>query len=288
MHFARLTATTAAVLLLAGVSACSSTSTTAAAPTSATGAACTPSTLQTQKSGVLTIAADQPVYTPWFVNNDPANGKGYEAAVAYAVATKLGYTKSQVQWTRVTFNQAIAAGPKHFDIDLDEFSITPERAKVVDFSSPYYDVQQAVVTLKGSKAASVTTLAGLKTLHLGAQVGTTSYTAITDQIQPSVQPNVYNTNDDAVTALKDHQVDAIVTDLPTAFYIAGGELSNGVIVGQLPPAGGKQEQFGILLNLHSPLTSCVSAVVSALNANGTLAKLQATWLANTAGAPVLH
>jgi polar amino acid transport system substrate-binding protein len=254
---------------------------------SASGPACSPASLQTRTGGVLTVGADQPVYEPWFVNNDPTNGKGFEDAVAYAVAAKLGYPKSAVKWARVGFDAAIQPGPKKFDMDLDEFSITNARKKAVDFSSPYYDVTQTVITTKGSKADGVTTLAGLRNLQLGAQVGTTSYSAITDVIKPSKQPRVYNTNDDAKAALENGQIDGLVVDLPTAFFITSAQLKNGVIVGQLPQSGGTPEQFGIVLDKGSPLTTCVSKAVDALRSDGTLQHIQDKWLAETGGAPVL-
>jgi polar amino acid transport system substrate-binding protein len=268
----------------------SSTSSVAAGTSSAaasSAAACTPSSLQTKTSGTLTIGADQPVYEPWYVHNDPTNGKGFEDSVAYAVAQQLGYGKDQVKWVRVPFDNAIQPGPKSFDIDLDEFSITPQRQKVVDFSSPYYDVTQTVIALKGSKAAAAKSVADLRSLRLGAQVGTTSYTAIVQVIKPSQQPRVYNTNDDAKAALQNGQIDGLVVDLPTAFYITAAQVTNGTIVGQLPQPSGKPEQFGILLDKDSPITACVSKAVDALRAKGTLEQLQRKWLAQTGGAPVL-
>ena len=255
---------------------------------SATGAAtCSPDSLKTLKSGTLTFGTDQPVYEPWFVDDKPENGQGFESAVAYAVADKLGYAKDAVAWTRVTFNAAIAPGPKTFDADINEFSITDERKQAVDFSSPYYDVTQAVVALDGSKAAGVTDLAGLKELKLGAQVGTTSYSAITDVVKPSKSPAVFNTNDDAKAALTNGQIDALVVDLPTAFYITSAELDNAKIVGQLPQAGGTPEQFGMVLDKGSALTTCVSQAVDALRADGTLDTLKDQWLSQAGSAPEL-
>jgi polar amino acid transport system substrate-binding protein len=249
-------------------------------------AACTPDQLQTKKAGTLTIATDQPVYEPWFVDNKPENGKGFEGAVAYAVADTLGYSKDRVSWVRASFDSVISPAPKNFDFDINEFSITPDRAKVVDFSSGYYDVTQAVVTTKDSTIAKASTVAELKNAHLGAQIGTTSLNAINDVIQPSQKPAVFSTNDDAVKALQNGQIDGIVTDLPTAFYMSGAQLDNGVLVGQLPSTGEKPEQFGLLLEKDSPITSCVSAAVDALRADGTLADLAQQWLTKS-GAPEL-
>ncbi|MBN9609999.1 MAG: amino acid ABC transporter substrate-binding protein [Actinobacteria bacterium] len=248
--------------------------------------ACSPADLKTKKPGTLTIATDQPVYEPWFVDNDPANGKGFEGAVAYAVAQQLGYSKDQVTWMRASFDSVISPAPKEFDFDINEFSITSQRAKVVDFSSGYYDVAQAVVTTKGSKIAGAKSLADLKNATLGAQIGTTSLNAINNIIKPSVKPAVFTTNDDAVKALQNGQIDGVVTDLPTAFYMSGAQLDNGVIVGQLPADTGQPEQFGLLIEKGSPITSCVSGAVDALRADGTLAKLAEQWLAQ-AGAPEL-
>jgi polar amino acid transport system substrate-binding protein len=254
--------------------------------------ACTPAdekqsassaSMATLTKGVLTFGTDQPAYPPWFVDDDPANGKGFESAVAYAVADKLGYAKGDVKWVRVPFNAAIAPGPKTFDANLNEFSITDERKQAVDFSSPYFDVTQAVVAVKSSPAAQVKNLAGLKGLKLGAQVGTTSYTAAT-ALNPNVA--VFNNNDDAKAALSNGQIDALVLDLPTAFEVQS-ELTDGVIVGQLPNGTDKAEQFGIVLDKGSPLTKCVSTAVDELGENGDLLELQKTWLAGAGAAPML-
>jgi polar amino acid transport system substrate-binding protein len=253
---------------------------------SATPDACAKDSLQTQSKGTLTIATDDPVYPPWFADNKPENGKGYEGAVAAAVATKLGFSTDQVTWTRVPFNNVFKPTPKNWDFDINEFSITAKRKQALDFSAPYYDVTQAVVTTKGSKAAGVTTLAGLKGLTIGAQVGTTSLDAIKSVIAPSKSPRVYNSNHDVLSALKNGQIDALVTDTPTAFYMTSAQLSNGKIVGQLPSAGGTPEQFGLVLEKNSPLTTCVSKAVDALRSDGTLDKLLKQWLSQ-AGAPVL-
>jgi polar amino acid transport system substrate-binding protein len=249
--------------------------------------ACAKESLETHTPGTLTITTDKPAYPPWFEDDDPANGKGYEGAVAAAVAEQLGFTPDEVTWTRTKFDAAIAPGPKDWDFDINQFSITEERKQAVDFSSPYYDVTQAVVTTGGSKAAKATSLADLKSLKIGAQVGTTSYDAIISTIDPDQKPAVYNSNDDAKQALENGQVDAIVTDLPTAFYITAAELSNGKIVGQLPSGSGEQEQFGLVLDKGSPLTACVSAAVDELRADGTLEELVDEWLSRAGGAPVL-
>jgi polar amino acid transport system substrate-binding protein len=246
---------------------------------------CTKDALKTLTAGTLTFGTDQPAYPPWFVDDDPANGEGFEAAVAYAVAGKLGYDKSEVTWVRVPFNAAIAPGPKTFDANLSEFSITDERKRAVDFSSPYYDVTQAVVTTGSSPAAAATTLDALRALRLGAQVGTTSYTAA-EALAPTQPLAVYNNNDDAKAALLSGQIDALVLDLPTAFAVQA-ELDDGTIVGQLPATTDKPEQFGIVLDQGSSLTSCVTSAVDELRADGTLADLQQQWLDEAGSAPVL-
>ncbi|PWJ26703.1 amino acid ABC transporter substrate-binding protein (PAAT family) [Branchiibius hedensis] len=247
--------------------------------------ACTKDTMDTVTKGQLTIGTDNPAYPPWFIDNTPSNGKGYESAVGFAIAKQLGYSDSEVKWITVAFNNAITPGKKNFDFDLNQVSISAEREKAVDFSSGYYDVTQTVVTYKGSPIASAKTVADLKGAKLGAQVGTTSYNAITNQIKPTAQPSVFDTNDLAVQALKNHQIDGIVVDLPTAFYMTSAQLTDGVIVGQLPVVG-QPEQFGAVLTKGSPLTQCVSMAVDALRKDGTLEKLQTTWLASQ-GAPKL-
>ena len=261
--------------------------TSAGGTTSAAANSCTKATLQTQAAGTLTIATDQPVYEPWFVANKPENKQGFESAVAYAVAGKLGYADAEVKWVRAHFDDVISPTPKKFDFDINEFSITDARKKVVDFSTGYYDVTQAVVTVKGSKIDGATSLAALKAAKLGAQKGTTSYDAIGATIKPSQAPAVFNTNDLAVQALKNKQIDGLVVDLPTALYIAAAQVKGGVVVGQFPSTG-TPEQFGLLLGKGSSVTSCLSQAVDALRKDGTLAQLATQWLTGTNGAPVLQ
>lgn len=242
--------------------------------------------LHTLTPGILTIGTDDPAYTPWFDNNKPSDGKGFESAVAYAVAKQLGYPAAKVKWVKASFNTVIQPGKKSFDFDINEVSITPERAKAVDFSTGYYDVAQAIITTTKSKIAKAKTIADLANAKLGATVGSTSYSTITDVIKPKTKPSVFDTNDVATQALKNGQIDGLVLDLPTAFYVAGAELSNGLIIGQFAPKAGS-EQFGLVLTKGSSLTSAVSAAVDALRANGTLKTIATKWLANTGGAPVL-
>lgn len=258
-------------------------STSASASASAT---CDPASMKTKTAGTLTIGTDKPAYEPWFVDDDPSNGKGYESAVAYAIADKLGYAKDKVTWVVAPFNTVIAPGEKAFDMDLNQVSISDERKNAVDFSSGYYDVRQAVITYKGSPIDGKTTVADLKDAKLGAQVGTTSYNAAKDQIAPSQEVAVFDTNDLAVQALQNKQIDGIVADLPTAFYMTAAQLDDGVIVGQLPNTGSTPEQFGAVLDKGSPLTACISQAVDALRADGTLDTLVAQWL-STQGAPEL-
>ena len=250
------------------------------------GEQCTPDTMETVTAGTLTIATDDPAYEPWFVDNDPTNGKGYESAVAYAIAEELGYTAEQVTWVKVPFNKVVQPGPKDFDFDVNQVSITEPRRKAVDFSSGYYDVVQTVITNKGSSIDGATSLADLADAKLGAQVGTTSYTAITDQIQPSQEPAVFDTNDQAVQALKNGQIDGIVVDLPTAYFMTAVQLDDGTIVGQLPLPDGEPEQFGAVLVKGSPLTDCVSGAVDTLREDGVLDQINQEWLAQQ-GAPEL-
>jgi polar amino acid transport system substrate-binding protein len=288
----RLPAAGSALLALLAVAACAPADSNDSAEAgsgsaSPSTAACAPADLETLTANTLTVGTDSPAYTPWFEDNDPTNGKGYESAVAYAVAEQLGYTQDQVKWETVGFNAAVQPGQKTFDFDINQFSITDERKQAVDFSSGYYDVAQAVVTLKGSKADGATSLADLKDVKLGAQVGTTSYNAIENQIQPSQQPAVFDDNDKAKLALNNGQIDALVVDLPTALYLAAAELDNGVVVGQIPAGSDTQEQFGLLLAKGSPLTDCVTGAVDALREDGTLDELETEWLTESAGAPEL-
>ena len=242
--------------------------------------------LKTVTPGKLTIATGEPAYSPWVENNDPASGKGFEAAVAYAVAGKLGFANADVVWVRSTFDAAVAPGAKDWDFNLQQFSITEERRKAVDFSSPYYTTAQAVVTLKGSPVAGATTVAELKGALLGAQTGTTSHRMLTETVAPTTAPSVFNNSQDTVQALKGGQVDAIVVDLPTALYLVASELDDGVVVGQFADTSGG-DQFGLVLPKGSALTAAVTGAVDALRADGTLDSLTKTWLSETVNVPVL-
>jgi polar amino acid transport system substrate-binding protein len=246
-------------------------------------------------SGQLTIGTDNPAYPPWFAGgthsskwkiNDPSTGKGYESAVAYAIAAKLGYAKDKVVWKYVPFNRAFAPGSKPFDFDINQISYSPARAKVVAFSTSYYDVNQAIVVVKGTKIASVRSIRGLKAYKLGAQLGTTSYQYIVRRIRPSSRPAVFPKNDAAVQALKNKQIDGLVVDLPTAFYVTAVQVPNGKILGQFPTTAGG-EHFGMVFEKGNSLRACVNKALAKLRSDGTLERLQQKWLAKATGAPTL-
>lgn len=247
---------------------------------------CTKANLPTLNAGVLTIGTDSPAYEPWFKNDDPGNGQGFESAVAYTIADRLGYNSDEVKWVIASFNSLIAPGEKPFDFAINQVSITDERKEAVDFSTGYYDVNQALITIAGSPIAGVTTLEGLAGAKLGAAVGTTSYDTVVEVIAPTKEPAVFDNNDVAKQALANGQIDGLVVDLPTAFYITAAELEDGVIVGQFPNED-VAEQFGLVLDKGSALSECVSAVVGDLRSDGTLDGVQQQWLADVAGAPVL-
>ena len=225
--------------------------------------------------GVLTVATDNPVFTPWFVKNKPSNGKGYESAVAYAIAHQLGFKPSQVVWVTEPFSSSYAGGPKKFDFDINEISYTPQRAQAVTFSNSYYDVQQAIVALKGSPIVTHHTSADLKKYLYGDQVGTTGLTYITNHIPPTQQPRVFDTLSEASAALEAHRIDALVTDTPTAQYMASAQLKHAVLVAQFPSVG---EHYGLLFHLGNPLVTCVNKAIATLKANGTLHQLQQKYL----------
>jgi len=247
-------------------------------------ASCAKADLATVTNGKLTIATGEPAYYPWIIDDKPETGNGFEGAVAFAVAKQLGFDAADVVWVRTTFDSAVTPGDKNFDFNLQQFSITADRQKAVDFSSPYYTAPQAIVSYKGSKIEGKTSLADLKGAKLGAAVGTTSLDAISNQI--GATPQVFNDNAAGVSALKNKQIDGLVVDLPTAFYLSGVEVPKGLIVGQLPSTGAG-DQFGLLLSKGSKLTSCVSKAVDSITADGTLAAITDKWLATDAGAPVL-
>jgi polar amino acid transport system substrate-binding protein len=254
--------------------------------TSATATTCKPSKLPTAEQGVLTVATDAPAYPPYFEDNDPTNGEGFESAVAYAIAKQLGYPAPKVRWTTESFNSSFAPGPKDFDFDVNQISITPVREKAVDFSAPYYTANQAVVALKSSDAAKATSLEELQDAKLGVQVGTTSLEAAEAEIEPSGRPEVFNSSNDVVQALKNEQIDAVVVDLPTALYLTAVQVPQATVVGQFGAPGG--DRWGALLQKESPLTACVSEAIEELEGSGELKKITDRWMSQAAGAPVLH
>lgn len=243
--------------------------------------------LPTVTPGALTIATGEPAFSPWVENNAPESGEGLEAAVAYAVAEELGFARENVVWIRTPFDTVIAPGPKDFDLNIQQFSVTPERKEAVDFSSPYYVTTQAIVSQEGNVGADAKTLAELKDVTFGVAAGSNAATVIETNVAPSQEISVFNSNDDAVAALQAGQIDAIVTDLPTVLYLQAAVLDKGVVVGQFEPVAGDGDEFAFLLEKGSELTAPVTAAVDALREAGTLDALAETWIAEGAGAPVL-
>jgi polar amino acid transport system substrate-binding protein len=239
-------------------------------------AVCTKDTLQTKAAGTLTVATDSPAFPPYVIDDDPANGKGFESAVAYAIADQLGFAQDEVKWVRVPFNSTFAPGPKKYDFDVNQVSINAQRQKGADFSSPYYTTPQGVLVAGDSSFASATTLAELKDAQIGVQVGTTSLDAVNEVIAPSKQPRVYDTSTDVVRALKNGQVDAIVTDLPTTIYLRDAEVEGSKLVGQFAAPGG--DDWGAVLQKDSPLTACVTQAVDTLRESGELQRITDEWI----------
>jgi len=267
--------------LLAG---CGS-STSSESSSSASAADCSKGSLKTVSQGALTVATDKPAYPPYFEDNDPTNGKGFESAVAYAIGDRLGFKPADVHWTVEPFNASYAPGPKKFDFDVNEISITPTRSKVVDFSAPYYTANQAIVALPNTDAAKAKSLSDLSGATIGVQIGTTSLDAVNADI-PDSQTKVFQTSNDVVSALKTNQVDAVVVDLPTALYLTAAQVPSAQIVGQFSAPGG--DQWGALLAKGSSLTGCVSKAVDELRSSGELQKITNRWMSQAASAPLLH
>jgi polar amino acid transport system substrate-binding protein len=267
------------------------------AQTTAAEDTCAKENLELVGAGRLTIGTDNPAFPPWFEGgtpegseweiNDPATGEGFESAVAYAVAEELGFARSEVEWVVVPFNQSFRPGPKSFDFDINQISFTPARARSVDFSESYYDVNQAVVAKNDSPIADAQTTADLKDAKLGAPIGTTSFDYVEQNVQPSQDPAVYDTLNDGVSALKAGQIDGLVVDLPTAFFITAVQVEDSKIVGQFP-AVGEQERFGMVFEKDNPLVECVNQALAALKDDGTLASIQREWLSDRASAPILE
>ena len=282
-------ALTAGLLLAAcGDDGDSSTADTTAAEAAAggTGNECTAG--KTLEESKLTIGTGNPAYSPWVENDAPESGEGFEAAVAYAVAEELGFSKDTVAWVRTSFDEAIQPGAKNFDFNLQQYSITDERKKTVSFSDPYYTSNQAIVGFADSAAANATSIADLKDLKFGAQAGTTSLDFITEVIAPSSEPFAYDDNAGAKAALEAKQVDAIVLDLPTAFYVSAVEIEGTKVIGQFPAnAGSGADEFGLVFDLDNPLVECVNTALAALKDGGELAAIEKQWLSDKTGAPVI-
>ncbi|MBJ8344170.1 amino acid ABC transporter substrate-binding protein [Antrihabitans sp. YC2-6] len=249
---------------------------------------CGPGSGVTVEDGVLTIATDSPAYEPWFVGNDPSNGKGFEGAVARNVAEKLGYTPENTQFVAVPFEEALAPGEKPFDFDINQVTILGDRREAVDFSAEYYAVAQSIVAMAGTPAAAAENLDDLSAFRLGAQRGSTSLAAIVETIRPTTPAFEFATTDDAKAALEDGRIDALVVDIPTGFQISNSQIEGSVLVGQFPRPNDVTEFFGLVLEKGSPMTPCVSAAVSSLYQEGVLDRLADEWLAQTAGAKVLE
>jgi polar amino acid transport system substrate-binding protein len=248
--------------------------------------ACEKDQLETFAPGKLTVGTDKPAFPPYFVDDDPTNGEGFESAVAYAIARELDFEKSEVEWTVVPFNASYRPGPKDFDFDVNQISITPQRARRVDFSEPYFTAPQAIIATKDSPAAGATSLAQLKEATIGVQIGTTSLDAVNATIQPTTQPKVFDDSNAVVTALKQDQVDAAVVDLPTALYLTAVEIPGASVVGQFEAPGG--DEWGALLEKDSPLTPCVNEAIATLKESGELDEITQRWMSESADAPVLQ
>ncbi|TQJ29567.1 transporter substrate-binding domain-containing protein [Microbacterium sp. SLBN-146] len=237
--------------------------------------------------GTLTIATGDIAYEPYVIDDDPSSGEGFEAAIAYAIADKLGFAPDDVEWVRTSFEAAIAPGPKNFDFNIQQYTITDERKQAVDFSSPYYAASQAIVAVEGGAADGVDSIDGLKGLTIGAMAGSTSAQTLEEVVEPDVAPQLFGSNEDVVAALNAGQIDAFVIDLPTAFLATSVYIENSFIVGELP-AGGIADEWGVVLSKDSPLTESVSAAIDELREDGTLAAITDEWLGAGQGVTLLQ
>jgi polar amino acid transport system substrate-binding protein len=231
------------------------------------------------KGGVLTVATDKPAYPPWF-EGDPEHYSGFEGEVANEIADRMNLP---IEWVVEPFNKSYAPGAKDFDFDINEITITPEREKAVDFSDGYFDNAQGVLTLKDSPFADAKTISDLKDAKFGAQVGTTSLDFINETIQPNQEPKIFDTTNDAKSALESGQIDALVTDLVTTVYLRDFEIDNSVVVGQYP----RNEQFGMLFEEGNPLVGCVNQVLGEMKEDGTLQRLKEKYLQQYLSVPTL-
>lgn len=288
MRVSRLVAPVAAAVLVSAVAACAPAEDKAEQTGKTAGAdKCAVADLPLVQKGVLSVGTDSPAYEPWFVDNDPSNGKGFESAVAYAIADELGFSQDQVKWVTVPFNNSYKPGKKNFDFDINQISVDPEREKAVDFSNGYYSAAQAVIVLKNSPAAEVTDIADLAKFRIGAQTGTTSLTAIRDVIKPEKDPLVFQNTNNAKQAMLNGQVDAIIADLPTAFYISSVEIPDSTLLGQFQYESGTPEEFGLLFEQGNELLPCVNGALDALKKDGTLAEIEKKWLSDVVSVPEL-
>ncbi len=244
---------------------------------------------KTLKEGILTIATGNPAYFPWVMDNDPASGNGFEAAVAYAVAEQMGFAKENVEWTSASFDESIQPGAKNFDFNLQQFSITEEREKVVDFSKPYYSAAMAVLVRKSAvDNGAEATVTSLKELKWGIDANTTALKMLQDNIQPNSDPLLYDDNVNVTEAMKANQIDAALFDLPTALYLGAVVLDDGVVLGQFPADRSETpDQFGLLMEEGNELKACVDEAIDAITANGTLAGIESEWLQQTTGVPLI-
>jgi polar amino acid transport system substrate-binding protein len=234
----------------------------------------------------LTVGTDMDfMFPPWIIDRDPESGKGFESAITYEVASRMGFEQSQVHWISVPFNNSYAPGPKDFDFDINNISVTPERDQAVDFSDSYYDLTQALMVLKGSPIEHATTLAEIKDSVFGAQIGTTSLSFINTVIQPTKNAKVFDSTSDAKAALRNGTVDGLVLDLPTAYFEATVNTPNGSLVGQFQNQG---EHLGLLFEDGSPLVECANLAIAEMTDDGTLAKLQNQWLADYLAVPTIQ
>lgn len=243
---------------------------------------------KTLTDGTLTVATGNPAYFPWVIDNDPTAGNGFEAAVAYALAERMGFGADKVAWTSTTFDQAIQPGPKEFDFNLQQYSITPEREQTIDFSDPYYSAAQAVLVRTPTvDAGAKPEIAALKALKWGAAAGTTAPSLIASLIGPDSDPLLYEDSADVSEALKAGQIDATLMDLPSALYTAAVVLDDGVVLGQFPAGADAPDSFGLVFEEGNPLKDCANAALAEMKADGTLAGIEAEWLAEATGAPVI-
>ncbi|HET6792151.1 MAG TPA: ABC transporter substrate-binding protein [Actinomycetota bacterium] len=246
----------------------------------------------------LTVATGEPAFPPWWEGgttdehpewtlNDPYLGKGFEGAVTFEVAERLGFSEDRIRFVPTGFTRSFAPGPKSFDFVLQQISYLPERAESVDYSDGYYDVQQALVSVRGSPIADATSLEELRDATLGAPTGTTSLSFIEDTIQPAMQPVVYDDLGAAVDDLENGQVDGIVADLPSASFIATAPVPEGVVVGRFPSAG-VREYLAMAFEKGSPLVECVNLALQEMKDDGSLDAIRQKWLADTADAPLIR